>query len=418
MPRILLLVATQSYRAGAFLAAAAHVGAEVTVGSDRPQALAAAHPAGHLVLDFAAPEVSAGLVADFARRHPLDAVVAADDDGVLLAARAAMALGLRHNAPAAVEAARDKHRARQRWAQAGLAGPRFEVFDLARGAARVACAAADRIGFPCVAKPLALAASRGVIRANDVDGLWQALLRLAAIVPAAPGAASPARFVLIEEYVPGAEFALEGLLSAGHLRPLALFDKPDPLEGPFFEETIYLAPSRLAAPTQEAILDHVSAATRALGLSDGPLHAELRVGDRGPVMLEVAPRPIGGLCSRALRFVGAGRDDVSLEELLLRHALGEDVQDFAREPSASGVMMIPIPRAGILRGVDGIEAARAVPGVDEVRITIPTGDRLVPWPEGSRYLGFIFARAGLPERAEAALRAAHAALRFDVEPPG
>jgi hypothetical protein len=221
-----------------------------------------------------------------------------------------------------------------------------------------------------------------------------------------------AREILVEEFVPGGEVALEGLLDRGSLRVLALFDKPDPLNGPYFEETIYVTPSRLPPAAQERIASVVSSAAGALGLVDGPIHAELRVRDGQAWVLEVAARSIGGLCSRTLRF-GTG---LSLEELILRHALGQTVEGVARESRASGVMMIPIPRAGVLARVDGLEDARAVPSVTEVTISAHPGQSLVPLPEGSRYLGFLFARAESPAEVEAALRRAHEALRFRIEP--
>jgi hypothetical protein len=206
------------------------------------------------------------------------------------------------------------------------------------------------------------------------------------------------------------------VLDRGTLHPLALFDKPDPLVGPFFEETIYVAPSRRAAADQAAIVEAIAAAARALGLWHGPIHAEVRVNDRGVFVLEVAARPIGGLCARAVRVDGPAGEGIALEELLLRHALGEPVRGYRREAAASGVMMLPIPRDGVYRRVEGEAAARAVPHVEDVRITARPDQRLVPLPEGASYLGFIFARAGTPEAVEQALRAAHGALHFVIDP--
>jgi hypothetical protein len=229
---------------------------------------------------------------------------------------------------------------------------------------------------------------------------------------------------IVESFIPGSEYAVEGVLDHGAFRLLAIFDKPDALNGPLFEETIYLTPSAAAAATQEQIAEAVAAGARAIGLHHGPIHAECRVrgGDPADVggihILEVAARPIGGLCSRALRFIGTNREGdtcISLEEVLLRHALGEDVSPYRREDAASGVMMIPIPKRGTYRGVDGVEAARAVPGVEDVRITAKPDVALVPLPEGKSYLGFIFARAPEPQMVDCALRAAHARLRFTID---
>jgi len=265
-------------------------------------------------------------------------------------------------------------------------------------------------------KPLHLAASRGVIRANDQAELVAAFARIAALLgrtgPWAPGG-EEARSILIEGYIPGIEVAVEGLVSAGRLRVLALFDKPDPLEGPYFEETIYVTPSRLPAPRQQAIAAMAQRAVAALGLSHGPIHAELRLGRDDVWPLEIAPRSIGGLCSRALRF-GAG---ASLEELILRHALRRGADALEREGMAAGVMMIPIPRAGTLRAVGGIQQGLSVPGIEDLRITIPVGQEVVPLPEGNRYLGFLFARADTPDRVEGALREAHRRLTFDIVAP-
>jgi biotin carboxylase len=269
--------------------------------------------------------------------------------------------------------------------------------------------------YPCVVKPLMLSASRGVIRADDEGQFVGAVRRLEAILrtPDAAALGDIARQVLVEAFIPGREVALEGLLVRGELHVLALFDKPDPLDGPFFEETIYVTPSRLPAPVQAEIASCTARAARALGLQDGPVHAELRVNRRGPSVIEVAARSIGGLCSRTLRF-GTG---LSLEELILRHALGMGIPSLERERQAAGVMMIPIPRAGVLKEVRGQAEARSVPGIEEIAITAHAGEDLVPLPEGARYLGFIFARAESPERVEAALREAHRRLEFIVMPP-
>jgi biotin carboxylase len=231
--------------------------------------------------------------------------------------------------------------------------------------------AIEQMGYPCVLKPLALSASRGVIRADDPAQFVAAVRRIAAILrqmdPAPDGDA--ARVLLVEEFVPGREVALEGLLRGGTLETLALFDKPDPLDGPFFEETLYVTPSRLPDPLQARIRHTAQDACKALGLVEGPVHAELRVNDRGPWIIEVAARSIGGLCSRTLRF-GTG---MTLEEVILRHALGWPIASLARAGGASGVMMLPIPRAGRLRAVRGRETAERVPGIEEVtRLSLRT----------------------------------------------
>ena len=261
-------------------------------------------------------------------------------------------------------------------------------------------------------KPLVLSASRGVIRANTDVELVAAWQRISAILAEldVQSLGEGARKILVEDFVPGVEVALEGMLTDGRLTTLAIFDKPDPLDGPFFEETIYVTPSRLREADQEAIVDCAARASGALGLTDGPIHVELRINDAGPWLIELAARSIGGLCSRTLSF-GTG---MSLEEIIVRHALGWPIASLVREHPAAGVMMIPIPRAGILERVDGLEAARAVAGIEEVTISMHQGQRIVPLPEGSAYLGFIFSRAVTPGEAEASLRRAHALLDFTI----
>ncbi len=412
MPRVLLLLAKRSYRAEAFLEAARRLDLDVVVGSDHRQALADLVPGAGLELSLADPHAGARAVADFARAHPLDAILAAEDDGAVVAAAASAALGLPHNPVEAIQAARYKHRMRERLAEAGLPSPGFRVASVEDDPESVA----EGTPFPCVVKPVFLAASRGVIRADDPAAFGEAFRRVARLLrePEVVELGGPlARLILIEEYVPGTEVAVEGLLTGGRLSVLAVFDKPEPLVGPFFEETIYLTPSRLPEEAQREVTACVGRTAQALGLVTGPVHAELRWNEAGPWILEIAPRSIGGLCSRVLRF-GEGR--IPLEELLLRHALGMDVAELEREKPAAGVMMIPIPRAGVLRDVRGLAEAQAVAGIDSVVISIPTGQEVVPLPEGSRYLGFLFARAEAPERVEAALRGAHRQLHFEIEP--
>lgn len=412
MPRLLLLMTTTTYRAHDFLDAARRLGLDVVVGSDRPQALAELTPGKTLALDFLHSETAAQAIVAFARERPLNAILAVDDDGVLLAAMASEALGLVHNSVASVHAARNKHHMRQILAAAGLPVPRFWCFSTTARPAD----AARAVQFPCVLKPLCLSASRGVIRANDPTQFVAAFQRLNALLHTpdilARGGAL-AHQLLVETFIPGQEVALEGLLIHGKLKVLALFDKPDPLDGPFFEETLYITPSRLPGTVQEAITACTARTAQALGLRQGPIHAELRVNDAGPWVLEVAARTIGGLCSRTLRF----GPDLSLEEMVLQQALGIDPTAYARDARAAGVMMLPIPHGGILHAVHGQEEARRVPNIEDLNLAIPLGQEVVPLPEGARYLGFLFARAATPEQAEAALREAHKRLEFVITPP-
>jgi biotin carboxylase len=406
MSRILLLLPTRTWRAEAFLAAARSLGVDVTVATDRPLVWADREPDRVITLDLARAEAAADAAVSFAREHPFAAVVGADDATVVVAAAIAARLGLPGDPVAALAAARDKLVQRETLRAAGLPVPRFTRFLLAETPAAVA----ERIGFPCVIKPLRLAASRGVMRADDVPSLGAAMRRLDVLLASGEVDATGEwrHAALAEAFVPGREVALEGLLENGRLRVLALFDKPDPMDGPFFEETIYVTPSRLAEPGQAAIAHVTRRAAAALGLTRGPVHAELRASHDGPVVIEIAARPIGGLCSRSLRFTGGA----TLEELVLRSALGMETAQLVREGGASGVMMVPIPRAGVLDRIEGAGDAAGVPGIEQVVLTAHPGERLTPFPEGSRYPGFLFARAAEPAAVERALREAHARLRF------
>lgn len=414
MNRVALLMPSTTYRADDFLAAADALGAEVVLGSDRCHVLealgAVAVSRDSLVLDFLDPEASVRTLAEYHGRRPIAAVIATDDATAALAARASSALGLANNPPIAAMRARDKL-----WLRAVLSArasrPRtFRAFRVAADPAR----AAARVRYPCVLKPRFLSMSRGVIRADDPAQFIAAFERIRALIGTAEMRARggrAARSILVEDFVPGAEVALEGLLTEGRLEVLAIFDKPDPLDGPFFEETLYVTPSRSSAEVQRTIAATVEDAARAIGLSFGPVHAELRVhGDR-VYLVELAPRAIGGLCGRTLRF-GL---DVSLETLILAHALGRPIPHL-RDARASGVMMLPIPRTGTLRSIEGIEDARATPLVEDVVITLAPGREVVALPEGSSYLGFLFARGSTPAAVEEALRAATAKLRVDITP--
>lgn len=327
----------------------------------------------------------------------MTASLGVDDDTAIIAAAINVALGSPRNPIVAVQRARDKHQQRLACAAARVPVPPFSLHELGQPVTTVT--------FPVVVKPLHLAASRGVIRADSAGDLERALARVRRILGTTDS------HVLIEEFVPGVEVAVEALVTAGELHVLAVFDKPDPLDGPFFEETIYVTPSRLPAAALQQITSVARAGVSAIGLRDGPVHAELRFNDRGAWLIEMAARPIGGRCSSALRFA----DGMSLEEIICRHALGLPRRSLQRESAASGVMMIPVPGPGVLREVRGVAAAAAVPLVQSIEITAHPGEPLVPWPEGSRYPGFIFARGETPAGVEAALRAAHARLEFVLD---
>jgi biotin carboxylase len=406
--RVLLLTTPHTYRAEAFRAAARQLDIEIVTAIDLPDELGNPREAT-LTLDFRYPDRAVQHIVAYANDHPLDAILSVDDSASLIAAQASAALNLPHNSPQAAAAARDKFVMRTLLKQGGVRVPNFRLLSTADDLARVA----RQVNYPCVVKPLALNGSRGVIRADDADQFVTAAQRLGRLLHSIDPSPDPKPF-LVEEYIPGFEVALEGLLDHGTLRVLALFDKPDPLDGPFFEETIYVTPSRLSPETQAAIAHCTADSAQALGLKEGPVHAELRLNDRGVWLIEMAGRSIGGLCAQTLRFAHSA--DVSLEELILRQAVGIEIDSLEREDQAGGVMMIPIPAAGLLRGVSGLDEAKAVIGIEDVQITAKLNYPLVPLPEGESYLGFIFARGDTPSEVETALRAAHACLHFNVQP--
>ncbi|RKU15151.1 phosphoribosylglycinamide synthetase [Candidatus Poribacteria bacterium] len=413
-PRVLLLLPTRTYRATDFLEAALKLNVEVVVASEEAATTADLSPRHTLVLDFSAPAAATQTIVEFAETHPIAAIVGVDDDTTLLATTASGALGLPHNPVDSAKATRNKYLLRQTLATNGVSVPAYQRFSIeGRTPAEIAAKLGTdtQIDFPCIIKPLSLSASRGVIKADTPTEFIEAFQRTAKLLRTLQESTDPPTpYLLVENYIPGIEVALEGILLDGELKTLALFDKPDPLEGPFFEETLYVTPSRLSVEVQDALHRATAEAADALGLRHGPIHAELRYNDTGAHLIEIAARTIGGLCARTLRF-GTG---MSLEELVIRHAIGQQVEELQREKRAAGVMMIPVPKAGILGEVRGKTAAHCVEGIVEVNITIPIGGEVVPLPEGARYLGFIFARAETPEAVESALREAHRQLEFVI----
>ena len=392
MKRVLFFAATTGYQVREFAEAARALDIELILATDRCHILDNPWGDDAAPVRFEDPEPG---IESLAGRGPFDGILAVGDRPACVAAQAAEYLGgLRYHPAEAARVAANKLLTRERFRASGLRVPEFRI-----------CSSAsppDGIRYPCVLKPLDASASRGVIRANNAEEF-----RLAAERIARMHTGMQAGDILVEDYIPGREFALEGVVTAGRLQTLALFDKPDPLEGPYFEETIYVTPSRETPEMQAQIRDAAQAAVGALGLTDGPVHAEMRVNGLGVWMLEVAARPIGGLCARVLRF-----NDGSLERLLLRHAVGEDVSGFHLAPGAHGVMMIPIPHAGVYRGVVGLEEARQVPGVEDIVITAKEGQQMLPLPEGSAYLGFLFFRGPTADEVEKGLREAHLRLQF------
>lgn len=415
-PRILIFATKLGYQTRAFDEAAKKLGVELAFVTDRCQRLDDPWRDRALPVHFEMPEEAAYAVMQAQRGNRVDGVLALGDRPTLAAAYAARGLGVAHNHPASVEACRSKLRMREVFRDAGLPVPWF------RGVMLNAIPEPSLLGmqYPCVLKPMSLSASQGVVRANNREEFLAGATRLKRLLESAEIRATREPNLdrmLVEDYLPGREVAVEGLVTDGEPRVLAIFDKPDPLEGPYFEETIYVTPSRLSAAQQAGIAKCFADSVRALGLMHGPVHGEFRINEQGVWPIEVAARPIGGLCARALRFRVEGQPEtMGLEELLLRHALGLPGSDAPREESASGVLMIPVPASGILEKVDGQEEARKVAGVTELEITARIHDYVAAWPEGSSYLGFLFAKSETPGEVETALREGHARLKFTLAP--
>ncbi|MDZ4732753.1 MAG: ATP-grasp domain-containing protein [Nitrospirota bacterium] len=413
MQRLLLLLPTRTYRADAFLAAARNLHVVVTIGCERHPEEPTNSSDELLLLDVRDPQAAAPIAVAFSRQHPIDAVIGMDDVTAVTAAAIAQAIGLPHNSVASVTAARNKRLMRELLSGQNISVPHHTVFPLDGDPKEFA----KQVDYPCVLKPLILSASCGVIRANDEEEFRHAFSRVGALL-ANMGLVTQdeqARWILVEDFVPGIEVALEGMLSEGTLQPLAMFDKPDPLNGPFFEETIYTTPSRLSSDLQQTIIACAGRTAQALGLQEGPVHGEFRVNEHGVWVIEMAARAIGGRCSSTLNFASG----MSLEELIIRHALRMPLPPLTGQQQAAGVMMLPIPYGGRLHEVRGQAEASAVPGIAELTITAEPGDDLVPLPEGTRYLGFLLARGTTPEEVERSLRDAHRRLTvvISASPP-
>jgi hypothetical protein len=414
--RLLLFTGKLGYQTRSFEEAALKLGVQLVYVTDRCHQLEDPWGDRAIAVHFENPEAAAYTVMELLRGQNVDGILALGDRPAVAAAYAARGLEISYNHPAAVEACRNKLRMREIFRDAGLRVPWFRSFSIHPTPEPSLVG----ISYPSVLKPLSLSASQGVVRANNRQEFLAAATQIRRLLqsPEIRSSRDPnLGQMLVEGYIPGREVAVEGLVSDGALRVLAIFDKPDPLEGPYFEETIYITPSRLPDAVRHAIEQCARDAARALGISQGPIHAEFRINEDGVWPLEVAPRPIGGLCARALRFfLGSEKDLIGLEELLMRHALALPGTDSPREPLASGAMMIPVPKSGVLEAVSGAEAARAVPGITDLLITARLHDYIAAWPEGSSYLGFLFARGNNSEEVERSIREAHGELAFKITP--
>lgn len=392
MPRAVVILPSTTYRAGDFVAAAESLGVDLVVASEQPPPFDMGD--GYVRIDCADPAAAAATIASLGDDVPIDGVVAADDKGVLIAAITGTSLGLAANAPDAAQATRDKATMRRRLESAEVPQPRYRVVSADEDPTR----AADELGYPLVVKPVDRSASQGVLRVDSPDELDGVVRRVRSIVgPLAEDT------LVIEEFMPGIEVAVEGLVRDGRLTVLAIFDKPDTPSGPVFPETILVTPTRLPEETRLECVRVAELAIMGLGLTHGPVHIELKVEEGRARVIEVAARSIGGLCSRTLSF---GLLDTTLETLILRNALMMDKPELRRAPGSSGVLMIPIRRHGTLTEVRGVTETRAIDGVTGMELTIPLGTEVLALPEGDRYLGFVFAKGDDPESVEAALRKA------------
>lgn len=399
MPKAVVILPTQTYRAADFIAAADSLGIDLVVASEQPPPFDMGER--YLQIDCSDPAAAAEAIAALGETVPVDGVVAADDQGVMVAAHATSILGLSGNPPESAETTRNKLLMRDRLAAAEVDQPRFAALPPGEDPE----GAVAHVGYPLVVKPLDRSASQGVVRVDRPEDLASTTARVREIV-------GDEATLLAESFVPGSEVALEGLVSNGELTVLAVFDKPDTPSGPYFPETLFVTPSRLSEDALTEVERLSATAVRALGLTAGPVHVELKVEGTRAQVIEVAARSIGGLCSRSLNF---GLTGTTLESLILRNALGTGRDKLRREPVASGVLMIPTPESGILARIAGQDETRAIEGITGLDFTIVPGKRVVAPPEGERYLGFVYAREGTPEEVESALRKAMSTLEVQLE---
>lgn len=405
--RVLVIATHGSYRTAPFIKAANDLNVDVLIASQGEHSIVSDYVKG-LHVDFNDPEQAAEIILNEAKKSPFSGIIGTDDSTTELAAQVAKKSSLPHNDPHAVNIAQRKDLARLSLKKSNVNIPKFDLLTTNKPLLEQKMS----VGFPAVIKPVALSASRGVIRVNNALELQQAMTRVETmLIEERQIDKSIREILLLEEFIPGKEVAVEGMLHNGELDVLAIFDKPDPLDGPFFEETYYITPTSFSESKQSEIKQTILESCNAYGLTEGPIHAECRINEKGVWILEVAARTIGGLCGRLLSL-GTGH---TLEELVLLHAMGKRVETSILE-SAAGVLMIPIPRAGILKRIEGLLEAQRIPYISELSIEVRDGYELVPLPEGNSYLGFIFAEAPTVEEAEQALRKAHDCLNIVIAP--
>jgi len=402
---VLLISPPESYRIQPYVRAALSLDLEINIASEGEWAISSPHSAG-IDVPLQDHQSALPILLELFKQRQYDAVIGTDDSTLELAAKLAEKTGLQQNPPTAVRLARRKDLSRLCLHQAGIRVPAFLVVE----ASEQQLFDEPYFGFPCVIKPLALSASRGVIRANTCESLNRGVKRSLRIISEQTDLYEK-NHLLLEQFIDGREFAIEGILSDRQLDILAIFDKPDPMEGPYFEETYYISPARISPNERQILIETVQNACRAFGLVTGPVHAECRLNKEGAWLIEMAARTIGGLCSRLLTF-GTG---YSLEQLVLANAIGLELPQELKD-GAAGVLMLPTETAGILRRVEGVMRAEKVPYIDDIEISLREGYRVSPLPEGTSYLGFVFSTAPDSDKVEQALRDAYALLNPVIAP--
>ncbi len=403
--RLLLISNHNSYRIAPYIKAATRLGLSVTIASEGKHSLVT-EVANGLHLDFNAPDEAVKQIVEQHNREAFSGILGSDDQTVALAARAAEALSLPHNPPQAAQCTQRKDLARASLSLAGCPVPLNCLLDLSLPVEKQMAG----LPWPCVLKPLAMSASRGVIRADNEQQFLDACQTLRPILASAANEFEQSH-ILIEAYIDGIEIAYEGYLDNGKLHTITVFDKPDPLVGPYFEETIYVTPSSLNDKLLAKLEDILQKACDAYQLRTGPVHAECRIDrDNNIWILEIASRTIGGDCARVL-----DSENFNIEELAILLATGQPVS-VSQPDYARGVMMIPVRQKGLLKRVEGLLAARNTEHIDKVDIIIRQGHELIPLPEGNQYLGYIFAHAETTDKVVAAIRQAYAQLNFVTSP--
>tara|TARA_B100000686_G_scaffold128253_1_gene135463 strand:- start:1091 stop:2335 length:1245 start_codon:yes stop_codon:yes gene_type:complete len=383
---VILIIPSASYRTGPFMNAVKKLDLKVLVISDKSQVFSGKYPDNLIIINFNHWQDRSDEISKWAKNNGLKAVIGVDEESIVLAANISNFLNVEHNPVESVLLTKDKYLMRNELLKLGIKSPWFKRFSIYESTKKII----NEISFPCVIKPTFLSASRGVMRVNTMNELSDSIkimYELLSLDELRKRGGEQSDWILFEEYIPGNEVAVEGLVTNGKLTVLAVFDKPEPLEGPTFEETIIVTPSVLTKEIQYSLLETIQNVVKALGILKGPIHAEARINKNGNYILECASRSIGGLCSKVLEFQGG----MSLEELILRSYLGRNIEKSKLTDKARGVMMMPTEKMGILKEMRGVQDALNVKGITDLKLTVKPGEKLEPLPKGDRYLGFIFA---------------------------